>query len=520
MNYQLVPTPKSIAVDITKQLPLNQFVLGNSPLSTEAIDDFISFCKRLDVPASTGTTCNVVFVPEKLPPEAYRLSVDACITIAYGAASGAFYALQTLKQLVLQSDKNVLPYLKIEDAPQYSYRGFMLDVGRYFFPVAEVKKFLDQMALHKLNVFHFHLTEDQGWRIEIKKYPLLTQVGSHRTHTNFGWKPHGGFYTQSEIKEIVTYAHSKYIKVIPEFDIPGHTVSAIACYPYLSCFDRRMKVKTHWGVKHDIMCAGKETTYQFVYDILDELMELFPDGVIHIGGDEAFKSRWKICSHCQAEMKKHHLADPEELQQYFMSKVNAYLEQHNFSSMMWNWDAIEPTEQLNPAIAWNLCGVDEHSARSIEEELQKGRKMVNTNSAAYYLDLPYGWVNLKATADYNPNAFLGHPNMIGVEAALWTEYVPNRKKADYMTYPRLGAFAISAWSPTVACGYEQFVRKLPAYYQLLDCYDVQYATPKQASPTPFFAKCGGTWFNRRQLHWQGLHNLIEDAIIHKKYKQK
>ena len=229
-----------------------------------------------------------------LGDEGYCLTINkSAIIIEALKENGAFYAVQTLKQILFQCGEKI-PVMTIEDFPRFSYRGFMLDVGRYFYTVEEVKKFLDLMALHKLNTFHFHLTEDQGWRIEIKKYPLLTQKGSRRSHTNFGFIPRSGFYTQEQIKEIVSYAHSKFIRVIPEFDIPGHTVSAIACYPYLSCFDRKLKVATHWGVKHDILCAGKESTYKFVFDVLDEIAELFPDGEIHIGGDEAYKMRWNI----------------------------------------------------------------------------------------------------------------------------------------------------------------------------------------------------------------------------------
>lgn len=241
---------------------------------------------------------------EEGDPEAYRIEVsEQEICISSAGEAGLFYALQTLKQILLTNGCKI-PSLSINDAPLYHYRGFMLDVGRYFYPVEEVKHFLDLMAVHKLNIFHWHLTEDQGWRVEIKKYPRLTEFGSKRSHTNFGFRPHSGFYTQEDIREVVAYAHSKYIKVIPEIDMPGHMQSAIACYPELSCFNRSLPVATHWGVKHDILCAGKESTYQFIFDVLDELIPLFPDGYFHLGGDEVVKMRWQLCPHCQAFMKK------------------------------------------------------------------------------------------------------------------------------------------------------------------------------------------------------------------------
>lgn len=513
----VIPTPANLKAEGEGRFRFERLVYTVTPVSQNALVDFVQFCKQLPILVSMGEQANLIFSKTDLPAEAYRIVVNETICVEYGGKAGALYALQTIKQLLLQQGDKGLPYLEVEDTPRYQYRGFMLDVGRYFYPVSDIKKFLDRMALHKLNVFHFHLTEDQGWRVAIKKYPLLTQKGSRRGHTNFGVLPHGGFYTQDQIKEIVAYAHSLCIKVIPEFDVPGHTMSAIACYPELGCFHRKLKVKTHWGVKHDILCAGKESTYRFVYDVLDELMELFPDKVIHLGGDEAVKMRWDICPDCKKAMQEKGLKDSEELQQVFMSKVSGYLKEHGYASMMWNWDSIQPTEHLDPGIAWNLCGADQGHQQSNLAEMEKGRLLINTSSFPYYLDLPYGWIDLRRAANFDPDAFLHHPNMIGVEAPLWTEYVPNMRKADYMTYPRLGTVATAAWSPPEARGYDRFQVALPHYYRLLDCYNIHYATLRQANPSPLRARCGGLWFNRRQLHWEGLHNLIEDTLVKRKF---
>ena len=457
-----------------------------------------------------------------LGKEGYRLTIDKnSITIEAFKENGAFYAVQTLKQIIFQQGEKI-PIITVEDSPRFSYRGFMLDVGRYFYTVEEVKKFLDLMALHKLNTFHFHLTEDQGWRIEIKKYPLLTEKGSRRSHTNFGFIPRSGYYTQDEIRKIVAYAHSKFIRVIPEFDIPGHTVSAIACYPYLSCFDRKLKVATHWGVKHDILCAGKESTYKFVFDVLDEIAELFPDGEIHLGGDEAVKMRWNICPRCQNEIKKQGLKNSEELQQFFMSKINSYLKEKGIKTIMWNWDDIEPTKWLDPSIAWNLCGISQEKLPVIKAEMKAGRDMIITSSFPYYLDLPYGWINLKFAYEFDPVKGFSEKdltNIRGIEAPLWTEYVPDMKTAYLKTFPRLGAICETAWTKEQNRSWENFFEKMDFYYDFLSLYGVKPASLKKSMPSKIKASASSLWFNRRQLHWQGLHNLIDDAVVKIKAKQ-
>ena len=447
--------------------------------------------------------------------EGYRLvCADSCIYIDAKTEAGCFYALQTLKQIFLQTKGNVPP-LQIADAPRFAYRGFMLDSGRYFWTVDEVKRFVDLCALHKLNVFHWHLTEDQGWRIEIKKYPLLTEKGSHRSHTNFGCVPHGGFYTQDDIREIVAYCHARFITVIPEIDMPGHMVSAIACYPELSCFNRKLPVATHWGVKHDILCAGKESTFQFVFDVLDEVLELFPDKYIHLGGDEAVKMRWELCPNCQKRMREEHLNNEEELQHYFMSRVNRYVREKGFTSMMWNYNGIDGTRCLDKDIIWQICGMDDKT-NTVPEELEKGRKMFNSSSFPYYLDFPYGWVNLKMAYEFEPG--LGE-NLFGIEAPLWTEYVPNLKRADYCTFPRLGAIAETAWSKAEDKSYERFYDGLSEYFDLLNAYDVRYATLAQCMPSKIRGTMQSLWWDRRALHWQGLHNLIDDAMVKAKAKK-
>ena len=260
--FNIVPQPNEIIITGGKR----GFQLNEDTTMTKAdyIGEFRDFVKRqFDIrihrdSEATENTIVLQLTDEIEDDEAYRLvSRDGCVYIYGRRENGIFYGLQTLKQLLMQGNGEI-PDMYIEDKPLYKYRGFMLDSGRYFWTVKEIKRFIDLLALHKINVFHWHLTEDQGWRVEIKKYPLLTEKGSRRSHTNFGLKPESGFYTQKDIREVVDYCHKRFIRVVPEFDIPGHTVAAIACYPHLSCFGRHLKVATHWGVKHDILCAAKK----------------------------------------------------------------------------------------------------------------------------------------------------------------------------------------------------------------------------------------------------------------------
>lgn len=514
----IVPEPRLLSLRPEQTgFHLSQHTALQGAAPDQITNDFQNFLKRqfhFSLNGQPGEPPLSLAISGQGEPESYRLEVTRKqISITAPDEAGLFYALQTLKQILLSTGLDI-PALVIEDAPLYPYRGFMLDVGRYFYPVKEVKQFLDLMAIHKLNAFHWHLTEDQGWRVEIKKYPRLTQVGSRRSHTNFGLKPHAGFYTQEEIREVVAYAHSKYIKVIPEIDMPGHMQAAIACYPELSCFDRKLPVATHWGVKHDILCAGKANTYEFLRNVLDEMIPLFPDGLFHIGGDEAVKMRWKLCPHCQAMMKRVGLQDEEELQQYFMSRISRYLKEHGVTSMMWNWDSVEATKWLDRDIVWQMCGMPQNT----QAEIRAGRRMVNSVSFPYYLDLPFGWFNLKQTYENVPEIpdidSNTAQNLWGLEAPLWTEYVPNRKKAEYCTYPRLGAIAEIAWtSPENRC-WEHFRNKLPDYYRMLAACGVEHpAALRQAMPGLLRAKGYSLWFNRRQLHWAGLHNLIDDARV-------
>lgn len=468
-----------------------------------------------NVKTSENPTKIVTFIKtDALAREGYSIKIDDNIDIRYSTPAGALYAVETLKQAV-SSTGNAISYAFIDDYPQENFRAFMIDTGRYFFQPRDLYALIDVMVINKLNVLHWHISEDQGWRIEIDTFKELTSKGSMRSHTNFGWRNHGGFYTKSEVKEIVAYCHERNITVIPEFDIPGHTQAAIACYPYLSCFERKLPVATHWGVKHDILCAGKDSTYEFVKRVIDELLELFPDEYFHIGGDEAVKTRWKLCPHCQKKMKDLHLKDENQLQAHFTNTIAEYLKLHGKKVMIWN--EFEFSEILNRDIIWTLYAGEKQIAERIAAD---GRKFVNAMSVPYYLDLPYGTNSLKKVYEFNARDTVKCDNelMLGVEACLWTEFVPNLKQAYKMIFPRIAAFAERAWSQSV--DYSRFIIKIKSYYDYIHALGI--ITPKSiaASNSKALGFLEKLWFERRKLCWAGLHNAIDNYSVKIKHTKK
>lgn len=494
----LFPQPKKVEILSEDKIEFNHISLGENLLSEAVVVDFLDFCSL-----ESGTE-NIVFTSDsRLNEEAYIIKTDKVIEIISNGMAGQLYALQTLKQLFALHDFKI-PRLEIFDEPKYKIRGFMLDAGRYFYSVDDVKLFIRKMAFHKLNFFHFHLTEDQGFRIQIDKYPLLTEIGSKRACTNFNNKPHGGYYTKQDIKEIVDYAHAFHIKVMPEFDIPGHCRAAIAAYNELTCFPRDLPVATHWGVKHDVLCVGKEQTMQFVYDVLDEFMEMFPDEYIHIGGDEVPKHRWNLCPNCQQKAKEVGAENSDELQFWFMNTVKNYCKEHGKQVFMWSWD-LENASLLDEDLGFTLCHTDDKIG---------GRPFIDTSTEAYYIDFPYGYTSLKDTAEHKVQP----GNCLGIETPLWCEYVADMKKADVMMFPRLAAACETAWLGETS--YEAVSRKLDDYYKLLDNNNWGYAKPAMAMPNKLRGKLSGLWFEKRQLTWEGLHNIFDDKKIEKRARQE
>ena len=413
----------------------------------------------------------VLSLDKALATEEYTLKVSPKgIEIVGGTPQAVFYGLQSLRQLISAGEiakKGIkLAGVAIKDKPLLGHRGAMLDVCRYFYTVAEVKRFIDIMAIHKLNRFHWHLTEDQGWRIEIKKYPKLVEIGSKRKETIIGHRryskvydgtPHGGYYTQEEIKDIVKYAADRYIEVIPEIDMPGHMVAALASYPHLGCRDEKFEVRTTWGISKDVLCPGKESTFEFIEGVLEEVVSLFPSQYIHYGGDETPRDRWKECPHCQKRIQEEGLKDEHELQSYFMHRVEKFLAKHNRKVIGWDEIIYGGINKSATIMLWN--------DKNREKAVSLGNDVILTPK--YYCYMDYYQTNrplsnkeglmihekriltIRKAYSLNPYEFLQpseYGRIKGVQANLWTEYVPNFQEVQLNLLPRLAAIAEVGWT--------------------------------------------------------------------------
>jgi len=420
---------------------------------------------------------------------------------------GLFYATQTLLQLISpqqgSSREISIPGVEIEDAPLYAWRGMHMDISRHFFPVEFVKKMIDAMAMHKLNTFHWHLTDDQGWRIEIKKYPKLTEIGGWRDKTVAGHMAdhpyrydeakYGGFYTQEQIRDVVAYAKAKYITVVPEIEMPGHAVAALSAYPEYSCAGGPFNVYPLWGVSDDVYCAGKERTFQFLEDILSEVADLFPGQYIHVGGDECPKIRWKKCADCQKRIKTEGLKNEEELQGYFTRRIEKFLAAKG--KKLIGWDEILDGGGLPEratVMSWRGTKGGITAARS-------GHDVVMTPAAFcyfdHYQDLPEyepisigGYKTLEKVYSYNllPAELTKEESkhILGAQANLWTEYITSEKHFEYMVFPRLCALSEILWTPAGKQNYEQFLSRMDKHYPRLDSKGINY---KVAMPEGFDA---------------------------------
>jgi len=403
--------------------------------------------------------------------------------------NGLFYAFQSLRQIIEVKDNELfIPAQKIFDCPRFSYRGFMFDVGRHYHSIETIKKIIDVLALLKMNVFHWHLTEDQGWRIEIKKYPKLTKIGSKRKDTKIGGhkskkyrgEPHEGYYTQEEIRDIVKYAEERFIEVIPEIELPGHCTAAIASYPELSCTGEQIEVKMTSGIFPDIYCAGKESTFEFLQDVFDEIIELFPSKIIHIGGDEAPKKRWKACHDCQMRIDEEELKNEHELQVYFTNRISEYLKSKGKQIMGWN-QILGKTLEPTAIVQWWLG-----KPKNKIKYLQKGYQFVMSNMAKTYLDYSYYLFPLRQFYNFEPipknlpDKY--HKNILGVETPIWTEWVPNLERLGWQIFPRLLALAEVAWTEKSRKNLADFKRRMPNLMQFLDDLQLPYASLDEVDP--------------------------------------
>jgi len=434
--------------------------------------------------------------------EGYELTVThKKVIVRGGSAAGLFYAVQTMRQLMpaeVESPSIVeglvlaIPACEIKDEPEFGYRGMHLDVGRHMFPIAYIKRYIDMIALHKMNRFHWHLTEDQGWRIEISKYPNLTTTGAYRKETlvghggrrpfEFDGKPYGGFYTKDEVKEIVEYARSKFITVIPEIEMPGHAIAALASYPELGCTGGPYEVQTRWGVFDDVFCAGKEETFSFLEDVLTEVMELFPSEYIHIGGDECPKTRWEKCPLCQKRMKEEGLKDEHELQSYFIQRIEKFVLSKGRKII--GWDEILEGGLAPEATVMSWRG----TTGGIEAARQK-HDVIMTPSTYVYLDYYQcepqgeplaigGYLPLEKVYSYNPMPAELTPEeqkyILGVQGNLWSEYLNTPDYMEYMAYPRMFAVAETGWTPNRLKDFEDFLARIEVLKKRYDTIGINY----------------------------------------------
>lgn len=506
-DYSVIPLPQEIMKSGEELFTLN----GNTKIvypkgndvqkqTAEFLHEYIKLSTGLKLKVTDQETADNAIVLKAdykgERAESYNLTVDAkLITINGTDEAGTFYGVQTLRKSIPADGKGntiVFPAVDIKDYPRFEYRGMMLDVGRHFFPVEFIKKYIDILALHNVNRFHWHLTEDQGWRIEIKKYPELTKTGSIRAQTVVGrnnsgvfdGKPYGGFYTQEEVKDIVAYAQKRFITVVPEVDLPGHMLAALATYPNLGCTGGPYKVGEQWGVFEDVLCAGNNSVYTFLEDVYSEIIELFPSKYIHIGGDECPKTRWKACPKCQAKIKAeglkadaNHSAE-DRLQSYVISRIEKFL--NSKGRQIIGWDEI-----LEGGLAPNATVMSWRSMEGgVAAAKQKHNAIMTPNSHLYFdayqtLDIDGeplaigGYTPVEKVYAFEPVS----PELsaderkyiIGTQANLWTEYIGGSKQVEYMVLPRMAALAEVQWSEPAK---KDFATFLPRLNRLLGIYDL------------------------------------------------
>ncbi len=509
-NMGIIPAPVSIKKSTgTFTLSRQTAIVADSPDNKAVLflADYLHSKKMLNIqPKANGgdAVANSIVLTSSgtdgLPAEGYRLTITPeRITIA-GKGAGLFYGIQTLIQLIPAEGMASLslPCVQIEDYPRFGYRGMMLDVCRHFFSVEFVKKYIDLMAAYKFNTFHWHLTDDQGWRIEIKKYPRLTTIGSQRAQTVIGNyhdrtpqqydnTPYGGFYTQDQIRDVVKYAADRYITIIPEIEMPGHSEAALAAYPELSCDpSRTYKVSETWGVFYDVYCPS-EKTFTFLQDVLTEVMDLFPSKYIHIGGDEVPKNVWKESPFCQKLIKKLKLKNEEGLQSYFIQRMEKFVNSKGRSIIGWD-EILEGGLSPNATVmSWR------GEAGGIAAAQQNHDVIMTPGSGGLYLDAAQGKLSdepvgiggyspLQKTYSYNPTppslTTDQQKHILGAQANLWTEYIATEAKADYMLLPRLLAVSELNWTPLANKNFNDFANiRLPYHLAWLDKNNFDYRVP-------------------------------------------
>lgn len=526
-ELHIIPQPASV------KRSTGQFILNKNTVITATdeadkkaariFNDFLQqvYGFKLDIDRQESknyirlVTRKFIKAPDK---DAYQLTVNKNgVRIEGDTYAGTFYGLQTLIQLLPTTNNKPLttnlsiPFVTINDAPRFAYRGMHLDVSRHFSPVSFIRKYIDYLALHKLNTFHWHLTDDQGWRIKIKKHPRLTSVGGWRNGTIIGRYPgtgndnqlYGGFYTQEEIKEVVQYAADRHINVIPEIEMPGHASAAIAAYPFLSCFpEEKTVIPTHpsnkstlrqaqgdiklvqetWGVFDDVFCAGKDSTFLLLQDVLDEVVQLFPSKYIHVGGDECPKNNWKRCPNCQKRIKDLGLKDEHELQSYFIQRMEKHLNAQGRTLIGWD-------EILEGGLAPNAVVMSWRGEKGGIEAAQQNHYVVMTPERPLYFDHTQtrnedsvvigGYNPIEKVYEYDPLPKELDSSkwkyVLGAQANLWREYIRYPSKVEYMVFPRMAALSEVLWSPKEKRSWIDFEKRLMMQMKRYDLWKVNYS---------------------------------------------
>ncbi len=507
-DFHVVPMPQKVVATQGGAFQLSPKTLICYPSNNKALKREAEFLADY-IHETTGLTLGITNMPAQRNcirltaslkhsnPEAYMLRANSDIILIDGASSaGVFYGVQTLRKSLPTGacgERGItVPATEVTDAPRFSYRGAHLDVSRHFVGVDSVRRFIDMLALHNINRFHWHLTDDQGWRIEIKKYPKLTTIGSQRDETVIGHNtgrydgiPYGGFYTQKQIKEIVKYAAERHITIVPEIDMPGHMQAALTAYPELGCTGGPYKVWTMWGVSDNVLCAGNDKTLKFIDDVLDEVVKLFPSQYIHVGGDECPKTVWKTCPKCQARIKANGLeADgkhsaEERLQSYVIRHAEEHLTKLGRS--MIGWDEI-----LEGGLAPNASVMSWRGEAGGIEAAKQNHDVVMTPNTYLYFDYYQsadtknepeaigGYLPIERVYSYEPMpkslTAAQQKHIIGVQANCWTEYMPTYRQIEYMELPRMAALSEVQWSKPENKDYDKFLERLP---RLIDIYNVK-----------------------------------------------
>ena len=510
-NYQVIPLP--LEVNTLEGQPFilssatkivypegNDLMKRNAEFLAEYLNISMGISPQTTSTPSDDNNIELALGLDSDNKEAYRLEVSENKIIITGASeAGVFYGIQTLRKSAPIGNVNAtFAPVTINDEPRFGYRGIMLDVARHYEPVSFVKKFIDLLALHNVNRFHWHLTEDQGWRIEIKQYPKLTELGSVRNETVIGkntgeydGKPHGGFYTQEEIKEIVAYAQERYITTIPEIDLPGHMLAALKGYPEYGCTGGPYEVATTWGVFDDVLCAGNEETYTFLENILTEVMEMFPSEYIHIGGDEVPKVRWEECPKCQAKIKELGIKSDAKhnkehyLQSYLTARIEKFLNEHGRRIIGWD-------EILEGELAPNATVMSWRGMGGGIEAAQMGHDVIMTPTDYAYFDYYQtaqtdeeplgigGYLPVKKVYSFEPAPDIltqkQKSHILGAQANLWTEYISTPEHVEYMLLPRMAAMSEVQWTAPEKKDYDNFLQRLPQLTNLYEKLGYNFAT--------------------------------------------